>query len=256
MSKRTRRQNKRRMEEALKNYQTHVGENAQKRILEPESEPKRRTSSFSECREKWFEANSSFFISFFYLVGIGFWALLGTLGGYPLWLAFAGFGGGTIWFYGLLAVTSGYRQIVKNNRMFYSRRSWFRQFFDFIEDELDQMESYEKDLLKQIAKFFFVLPVFLLVLALIYTTLLVILVLDWMRLLVIGFVNLCTAIFLRTVGWAYVFGVILGSFIAFPVHGHPTTFMLTALFSGLIFVGFFFYKEARKKKYGTPYFPT
>lgn len=200
MSKRTRRQNKRRMEEALKNYQTHVGENAQKRILEPESEPKRRTSSFSECREKWFEANSSFFISFFYLVGIGFWALLGTLGGYPLWLAFAGFGGGTIWFYGLLAVTNGYRQITKNSRIFYSRHSWFRRYLDFIEDELDKTEFCGKDWPKQIAKFFFVLPVLFLVLALVYTALVVILVLDWLRIALIGFMNLCIATFLRTVG--------------------------------------------------------
>jgi hypothetical protein len=194
----------------------------------------------------------------FFCVGIAFYAGIGMIAGYSFWFVVSVFFGvlltGVVTQMGI----DKYGDIVHDSQIFNSHRSWFYHFNYFLENDFAEFDDrVPKNWNKSVAVLLLFLPLLGIALSMITAVLLFVLFLDWLRLAFIGFANLCIAITLRDVAWAYVFGTILGagiSWLLVPTSGAHLA--LGGLISGLVFVGFFFYKEKRKTKYGTPYFPT
>jgi hypothetical protein len=136
-----------------------------------------------------------------YLAGVILYTELGTLFGYSFWPIFGIFIAILTWWFVASQVLCWYEELVCDNRVFYSQHSWFRWCMDFVDDEVvGPMEEYLQKTPNNPNFFFLIfipclgLPVYTLVLAIISALLTTILFLDWIRLLVIGFANLCLAI--------------------------------------------------------------
>jgi hypothetical protein len=209
-----------------------------------------------------------------YLAGVALYTGLGALYGYPF-TVFWIFIGTLIWCPLALGVLSFYEESLCTSRVFYSPRSWFRWFMDFFEDNFEQRTrdvwqiAEQREGILRIGIKSFCLPIYFVLLAIVLVLLGLVLLLDWIRLLIIGFGNLCFRITptpntREMLAWAYIQWAGIGAvvslfFYSYKIYGNLdfTIYLLTGVaFGGAIGAFVSLYKGIRAKEHSTPYFPT
>lgn len=131
-----------------------------------------------------------------YLAGAVFYSGLGTAAKIPFLTTFEILVGALVWCCVAMGFLFWYEQLVDGNRIFYSRNSWFRRFLDFFETYDDQTEKWDEEetarheILFKAPLLCLWLPASVLVLAIICSILIIVLVLDWTRLLISVFAKI------------------------------------------------------------------
>lgn len=164
-----------------------------------------------------------------YLAGVTFYAEFGALFGYSFLATFGIFIAALAWWFATSQALCWYEEFVCESPIFYSRRSWFRQGMDFVDNEvISPVEEYLQKMPVERSIFFLVfmpclgLPIYAVILAVTSVLLTVVLFLDWLRLLIVGFVNLCftitPALTKEKIAWASVLWGTLGGMLAFSLY--------------------------------------
>ncbi len=192
-----------------------------------------------------------FYTGLIWVFGGSFWTTLSVFVGLFVWFLVAPIG---IWFY---------EKTVTLSNVFYSQRSLFRRSVDFNNDIVEKIDEHQQKMeefcrvFPGIALACLDTPLCMILFAVMLFVSVLILLLDWIRLLVIGLVNLCFKITPKTVAWTYVFGVTMGAVVTFLLLSHIlVNILIGAYVGGLVWVFVLFWKDGRERKYGNPYFPT
>jgi hypothetical protein len=281
MTKKTKRLKRERVNRFLKNIREHGQRRAntilQKRVVKryeaveqspdepkPVQKPKGRFDQwFDEWLDEASDAKILGVIVLLYGIGSAFYSGILHFGGYPFKEVYGVFFLILIALLLVFLLMRCYRYAAEKTNIFGSSRSWFMRFDDFIANDFETFgresdeEGLKHNLSWKLAAATFYLPLLGIATGLVYCLLLAVLILDWARLLCIGFANLCFVITPRDAAWAYVLWAIIGGggFVFFP--GDTLThFFMGFTASSLFGLCVFLCKELCEKKYRTPYFPT
>lgn len=230
--------------------------------------PKQRW--FDEKLDAWMENDTGIrlwcVIVVTYCVGATFYAGIIHLGGYPYGKAYG------IFFVSLAATLlafvaiTGYQDSISNNTVFGSPRSWFVRFNGLFENSFEQFnrnmleKSDKRSRLVNLFTLGLLLPLLGVALGIVYALIVVVLLLDWIRIIVIGFANLC---FWLTPGSKpklafayYALGAVMGVLSAIVSHQDKANMLFFMFIAGPMWSSVFCIKIMRRIRHGTPYFPT
>ncbi|MBI2120012.1 MAG: hypothetical protein HYT94_00100 [Parcubacteria group bacterium] len=272
--KKMRRQNKERRKRtakyAVENTAGNINAYEMKRVAVPESKPapegKTSGQSFNAWLSEMTDNELRIWTLLCYCAGVSLYSAFSMVAGYTFWKTCAVFAGAA--FTGIIThlCVLIYIVCVRRNRVFGSYRSWFMRFDDFLEDDFERFAERiaiktnrwsNEDIYGKVIVIILFLPIFGLAGGMVAALLVFILLLDWMRLAVIGLANLCFTATPSNAALGLCLGVSYGAAIATYVNWglkfNPSLFII--LIGGMAGACASLYKEVRKQRYGSPYFP-